>query len=66
LKHPISETDLISDILARSTDMSRRLSEYGLVCVNCPLNHFETLEEGAKIHGMTDLEIKKMLADLNS
>lgn len=62
---PIEKNTLISDITnkyPRSTDL---LIEYGLYCVNCPLKQFETIEEGAKVHGMNDQEIEKMIKEIN-
>lgn len=39
--------------------------EYGLHCVSCFAAGFETLEDGAKIHGYDDKEIEKMVTRLN-
>lgn len=41
------------------------IEEHGLFCVSCHLAPFETLEEGAKAHGMKEKEIKKMVERLN-
>lgn len=41
------------------------IEEYGLFCVSCPQAPFETLEEGARAHGMKDKEIEKMVERLN-
>lgn len=41
------------------------MEEYGLFCVTCHLASFETLEEGAKAHGMKEKEIEKMVERLN-
>ncbi len=39
--------------------------EYGLHCVGCMAASFDTLEQGAKIHGYDDKEINKMVKELN-
>lgn len=39
--------------------------KYGLHCVGCMAAPFETLEQGAKAHGMRDKEIEKMVQELN-
>lgn len=39
--------------------------KYGLHCVGCMAAPFETLEQGAKAHGMTDKEISQMVKELN-
>ena len=42
------------------------MTEYGLHCVGCFASGFDTLEEGAKIHGYDDADIEKMVKRLNS
>jgi len=42
------------------------LLDYGLACANCFLNQFDTVEGGAKLHGMTDAEIDKMIEEINT
>ena len=39
--------------------------DYGLHCVNCFAAGFDTLEEGAKIHGFDDEDIEEMVKRLN-
>lgn len=39
---------------------------YGLHCVGCHAAYSETIEEGAKAHGLSDEELGKMLEDLNA
>lgn len=40
--------------------------DYGLHCISCFAASFDTLEEGAKIHGYSDKEIEAMVQRLNS
>jgi len=42
------------------------MEDYGLHCVSCFAAGFDTLEEGAKIHGYDDADIEKMVKRLNS
>ena len=39
--------------------------DYGLHCVGCFAAGFDSLEEGAKVHGFEDKEIEKMVKRLN-
>ncbi|NOY14998.1 MAG: DUF1858 domain-containing protein [bacterium] len=39
--------------------------EYGLHCVGCFAAGFDTLEEGAKLHGYEDEDVKEMVDYLN-
>lgn len=41
------------------------LLEYGLNCANCFLNQFDNVQGGAKLHGMTDAEIDRMVVEIN-
>lgn len=41
------------------------LLDYGLHCVGCFANSFDTLEGGAKIHGFTDGELQEIVERLN-
>lgn len=62
----IKKTDLISDVIEKYPKASEVMLDYGLHCAGCFLNQFETVEEGAKLHGMSDKEIETMLKDINS
>ena len=42
------------------------LEEFGLGCAHCELGSVETLEEGAKGHGLTEKEIQELVNQLNS
>jgi len=42
------------------------LRDFGLGCIDCELGNFETLEEGAKGHGLTDKEIDELVEIINS
>jgi len=46
-------------------DTAEILLDYGLHCVGCFANTFDTIEMGAKIHGMSDSEIAEMVDRLN-
>jgi hybrid cluster-associated redox disulfide protein len=41
------------------------LLKYGLHCFGCAMSEDETLEQGAKTHGITDKEIKQMIKEIN-
>lgn len=41
------------------------LMERGFHCIGCAMASFETLEEGAKAHGMNDEQIEALVKELN-
>lgn len=52
----VKEHPYLSDILIR---------DYGLHCVGCFANMFDTVEGGAMVHGMSDSEIDGMIEHIN-
>ena len=38
---------------------------YGLHCIGCHVNPYESIEDGAKSHGMNDGEVQKIINDIN-
>ncbi len=52
----VDKYPLLAQVLAR---------EYGLHCVSCFAAGFDTLEEGAKLHGYDDKDIKEIIDYLN-
>lgn len=66
-KFKITGKARLADLIERHPKLAQILKkEYGLHCVGCLAAAFDTLEEGAKIHGMSRGEIKKMIAHLNN
>lgn len=63
--YALKKDTLISDILRDCPKAVEYLAEYGLLCVTCPLNQFDTLEGGARIHQMDDRALRKMIREIN-
>ena len=53
----------IEEILRRYPQTISVFRQFGLDCVQCQLSQHETLEHGAKVHG---IDLRSLLADLNS
>lgn len=66
MKFVIKRDSLISDITKKSPKAIGLLTEYGLSCATCFLNQFDNIENGAKLHGMTDTEIDLMIKEINA
>jgi hybrid cluster-associated redox disulfide protein len=62
----LKKDTLISDILRDCPKAVEYLAEYGLLCVSCPLNQFDTLESGTKVHNMSAKASKKMIDEINN
>lgn len=56
----------IEEILEKWPKLGLVLVEkYGFHCVGCPMASQESLEEGAKAHGMSDKKIDELVKDLD-
>jgi hybrid cluster-associated redox disulfide protein len=65
-KKKITKNVLIGEIVAEYPKLIKVLMEkYGLHCVGCGMASMETLEMGAKAHGMKSKEIVRMIKELN-
>lgn len=55
----------ISEITEKSPKAVELLGMYGLHCTNCFFNAQDTVENGAKMHGMSDEDIDSMIEEIN-
>lgn len=55
----------LGEVVFKYPQVAEVLIDYGLHCVGCFANAFDTIEMGAKLHGMTDEEIDEMVARVN-
>ncbi|HTZ41949.1 MAG TPA: DUF1858 domain-containing protein [Candidatus Omnitrophota bacterium] len=62
---PIAKDMLMIDILSKYPEAAPILMGYGLHCVGCHFSGADTLEMGAKLHGMDKETIDMMLKDAN-
>jgi len=53
------------DLLQQFPSTGEVLASYGLHCVGCHIGVMETIEQGAKAHGLDDSKIESMMQDLN-
>ena len=58
----ITKNMKISEIIKNYPKSILIFMKYGLSCVGCPLAMNETLEEGAKVHG---IDVNDLLKELN-
>ena len=66
-KQKITADILIAEIVEYYPEVVDFLiEEYEFHCINCVLAGFETLEEGAQVHGITGSDFKNLINKLNS
>jgi len=61
-KKKINGKEAIAKIITDYPETVDIFFKHGLYCVGCPASYGESIEQGAKIHG---IDIKKLLKDLN-
>ena len=55
----------LGEIVRRYPEAVEVMLRRGLHCVGCHVAAWETLEQGAKAHGMSDREIDSMISEMN-
>lgn len=64
-KQYIKKTMTLGEIVEKFPITVEIMMKYGLHCIGCHLAVTETLEQGAKGHGMDDEEIDNMVEEMN-
>ncbi len=55
----------IGDVIKKYPNTAEIMLGYGLQCVGCSVNPYETIEQGALGHGMTEDTVEELLEDMN-
>lgn len=55
----------LAEVVFRFPETAEVLMDFGLHCVGCAANSFDTIEMGAKLHGMNDKEIDELIQRVN-
>ena len=55
----------INEIINNYPDLIPLLMGYGLHCIGCSFSAHDTIEQGAKLHGMSDEDVNMMIHDCN-
>ncbi|OGC45279.1 hypothetical protein A2V49_01640 [candidate division WWE3 bacterium RBG_19FT_COMBO_34_6] len=55
----------LADVLFKYPKSAEIFMDYGLHCVGCIASSFDTIEAGAKVHGLLDKDIDEMVTRVN-
>ena len=55
----------LGEVVSKYPKAVEPMLKRGMHCVGCHVAAFETVEQGAKAHGMNEKEIKEMLKEMN-
>ncbi len=61
----ITKDMTLGDVVTRYPESAEVMMEYGLHCIGCHVAAWESVEEGAKAHGLDDKKVKEMLDKMN-
>ncbi len=62
----ITKDTIVAKMVGEYPKTADVMAEYGLHCFGCHFGFHESIEGGAKGHGMDNETIEKLLKDLNS
>ena len=65
MEQAVTKDMTIGDVVAKYPDAGMILTQWGLHCVGCHVNPYETIEQGSLGHGMTDEQIDSMVTEVN-
>ena len=61
----VNKDTSIEELMMADPAMNDVLYEYGLYCGNCFAAGYDTIADGAKIHGLENEEIDELIQELN-
>ena len=61
----ITKKTKLSEIAEKHPETIEPLLEIGMHCIGCHMAAFETIEDGAKAHGLSDKEIDELVKKMN-
>jgi len=64
-KQFIKKDMLVAEVINAYPEAAFVLTAYGLHCIGCVISDIDTIEQGAKSHGMDDETIDMMVRDAN-
>lgn len=64
-KFEIKKGDNIAEIVYKHPEAAEVFAAFGLHCSTCFASQFDTVEQGAQIHGMMEDEVEEMIEEAN-
>lgn len=64
-KNKVTKQSILGEVVLEYPEAGKIMLEYGLHCVGCFVNAFETIEQGAKVHSLSDQEVDELVEKIN-
>lgn len=61
----IKKEDTIHDVVEKHPELAPVFFKFGMHCIGCPAARGESIEAGAKAHGLDDEKIAALIKELN-
>lgn len=61
----VTKDSNLAEVVYKNPEAAEVLIDYGLHCVECIASAYDTVEAGAKVHGLSDKEIDEMVERVN-
>ncbi len=55
----------LGEVVSKYPQAAELMMQRGLHCIGCGVAFFETIEQGAMAHGMSNKETEKMIKEIN-
>jgi hybrid cluster-associated redox disulfide protein len=64
-KEKITKDMQLGELVSRYPEAAEVMLKHGMHCIGCQMAAWETIEQGAKAHGMDDKQLDRMLKEMN-
>jgi len=61
----ITKDSNLAEVVYKHPESAEILLDYGLHCIGCVASAYDSIEAGAKVHGLSDKEIEEMVQRIN-
>ena len=65
MSEKINKDMTFGELLNKFPKAAPVIAGYGLHCIGCHIGISETIEQGARAHGLSDTDLQKMMSELN-
>lgn len=65
VKQLINKKMLIGEVAEKYPAVATILFEYGMHCIGCHINAYESIEQGCLVHGLNARQVDEIIAKMN-
>ncbi|MEM4336661.1 MAG: DUF1858 domain-containing protein [Candidatus Woesearchaeota archaeon] len=62
----VTRKTIIAEAVQKNKNAAKIMYKYGLHCIGCHISPYETIENGARMHGIAEKDIDNMIKEINS